>query len=530
MNAGHDAILIGGGHNGLTCAAYLAKAGQRVLVLERRDVVGGAAVTEEFHPGFRNSVAAYTVSLLQPKVIADLELEKHGLRVVLRKANNFLPRPDGSYLLTGAGRTRDEVAKFSRKDADALPEYERRLDAIADVLRAVALEAPPNVSEGGWLKALPELLRAGKLGTRLGKLDSNLRTDLLDLFTISAAEYLDRFFESEPIKAVLGFDGVVGNYASPYTPGSAYVLLHHVFGEVNGVKGAWGHAIGGMGAITQAMAKSAQAAGVEIRTGCGVREILVENGRTVGVVTERGDIEHARAIVANVNPKLLYERLLAPDRVPAPTRERMRNWRCGSGTFRMNVALERLPDFSCLPGVGDHLTAGIILAPSLDYMDRAYHDARAYGWSREPIVEMLIPSTLDDTLAPPGQHVASLFCQHVAPTLPNGASWDAHREEVADLMIATVERYAPGFKDSVLGRQIKSPLDLERDFGLIGGDIFHGALSLNQLFSARPMLGQADYRGALPGLYLCGAGTHPGGGVTGAPGHNAAKVIARDLR
>ena len=530
MNSGYDAILIGGGHNGLTCAAYLAKAGKRVLVLEHRDVVGGAAVTEEFHPGFRNSVAAYTVSLLQPKVIADLELEKHGLRVVLRKANNFLPRPDGSCLLTGAGRTRDEVAKFSRRDADALPEYERRLDAIADVLRAVALEPPPNVSDGGWLKALPELIRAGKLGKRLGQLDATLRSDLLDLFTISAAEYLDRFFESEPIKAVLGFDGVVGNYASPYTPGSAYVLLHHVFGEVNGVKGAWGHAIGGMGAITQAMAKSAQAAGVEIRTGCGVREVLVEGGRAVGVVTEHGDIEHARAIVANVNPKLLYERLLAPDQVPPATRERMRNWRCGSGTFRMNVALGRLPDFTCLPGVGDHLTAGIILAPSLDYMDRAYLDARAQGWSREPIVEMLIPSTLDDTLAPPGQHVASLFCQHVAPTLPNGASWDAHREEVADLMIATVERYAPGFTASVLGRQIKSPLDLERDFGLIGGDIFHGALSLNQLFSARPMLGQAHYRGALPGLYLCGAGTHPGGGVTGAPGHNAAKVIARDLR
>ncbi|MBO9661916.1 NAD(P)/FAD-dependent oxidoreductase [Dokdonella sp.] len=531
----YDAILIGGGHNGLVCATYLAKAGLKVLVLEQRQVVGGAAVTEEFHPGFRNSVAAYTVSLLQPTVVRDLELDKYGLRVVLRRANNFLPRPDGSYLLTGAGRTREEVAKFSRKDADALPEYERRLDAIADVLRALALEPPPNVTDGGWLKALPELARAGRLGKRLGALDATLRNDLLDLFTISAAEYLDRFFESEPIKAVLGFDGVVGNYASPYTPGSAYVLLHHVFGEVNGVKGAWGHAIGGMGAITQAMARAATAAGVEIRTGCGVREVVVERngsgpGRAVGVVTGDSDTLRARAIVANVNPKLLYERLLAPAAVPAPTRERMANWRCGSGTFRMNVALSTLPSFSCLPGEGDHLTAGIILAPSLDYMDRAYLDARAHGWSREPIVEMLIPSTLDDSLAPPGSHVASLFCQHVAPVLPNGASWDAHREEVADLMVDTVDRYAPGFKASVLGRQIKSPFDLERDFGLIGGDIFHGALSLNQLFSARPMLGQANYRGALPGLYLCGAGTHPGGGVTGAPGHNAAKVIARDLR
>ncbi|MEO8012015.1 MAG: NAD(P)/FAD-dependent oxidoreductase, partial [Dokdonella sp.] len=326
-----------------------------------------------------------------------------------------------------------------------------------------------------------------------------------------------------------GFDGVVGNYASPYTPGSAYVLLHHVFGEVNGIKGAWGHAIGGMGAITQAMAKAAVAAGVDIRTGCGVREVIVEDGRVVGVVTADSDILRARCVVANVNPKLLYERLIAPAVVPAATRERMANWRCGSGTFRMNVALDRLPDFTALPGSGDHLTAGIILAPSLDYMDRAYRDAVASGWSREPIVEMLIPSTLDDSLAPPGQHVASLFCQHVAPVLSDGRSWDSHREEVADLMIATVERYAPGFAASVLGRQIKSPLDLERDFGLLGGDIFHGALSLNQLFSARPMLGQADYRGALPGLYLCGAGTHPGGGVTGAPGHNAARVIVGDL-
>ncbi len=524
-----DAILIGGGHNGLVCAAYLAKAGLKVTVLERRDVIGGAAVTEEFHPGFRNSVAAYTVSLLQPKVIADLDLAAHGLRIVSRKLNNFLPLPDNRYLVTGGGRTHEEVAKFSRRDADRLDEYERRLEAIADVLRALALEPPPNVTEGGWLKALPELLRAGRLGKRVKALDATLRTDLLDLFAVSAAEYLDRFFESEPIKAVLGFDGIVGNYASPYTPGSAYVLLHHVFGEVNGVKGAWGHAIGGMGAITQAMAKSAMASGVEIRTGCGVREIIVEKGCAVGVVTERGETLRGRCVVANVNPKLLYERLLDPAVVPAPTRERMANWRCGSGTFRMNVALSQLPRFSALPEPGDHLTAGIILAPSLDYMDRAYLDARAQGWSKEPIVEMLIPSTLDDSLAPKGQHVASLFCQHVAPVLSDGRSWDDHREEVADLMIATVERWAPGFTASVLGRQIKSPLDLERDFSLLGGDIFHGALSLNQLFSARPMLGQADYRGALPGLYLCGAGTHPGGGVTGAPGHNAARAVIADL-
>jgi phytoene dehydrogenase-like protein len=523
-----DAIVIGGGHNGLVCAAYLGKAGRRVLVLERRDVVGGAAVTEEFHPGFRNSVAAYTVSLLQPKVIAELALERHGLRVVPRWINNFLPLPQGRYLLAGGGRTQAEVAKFSARDAERLPAYERRLEIFADVLRAFALQAPPNVSDGGWLQALPELWKAGRLGRQLHSLDAALKQELLDLFTLSAAEYLDRWFESAPIKALFGFDGIVGNYASPYTPGTAYVLLHHVFGQSNGVKGAWGHAVGGMGAITQAMARAALAAGVEIRTGMGVAKVLVEQGRVVGVVTGSGEELHANAVVANVNPKLLYEQLCDPADVPVAMRERMHNWRCGSGTFRMNVALSRLPDFRALPGPGDHLTAGIILAPGLDYMDRAYLDARQYGWSREPVVEMLIPSTLDDSLAPPGQHVASLFCQHVAPQLPEGRSWDDHREEVADLMVATVDKYAPGFADSVLGRQILSPLDLERTFGLIGGDIFHGALSLNQLFSARPMIGQANYRGAIPGLYLCGSGTHPGGGVTGAPGHNAAREILKD--
>jgi phytoene dehydrogenase-like protein len=519
-----DAIIIGAGHNGLVCAAYLANAGRKVLVLERRSVVGGAAVTEEFHPGFRNSVASYTVSLLQPKVIEDLELPRHGLRVVPRRINNFLPLQDG-YLLAGGGRTQAEVAKFSKRDAERLPAYEARLEQLADVLRELALQPPPNVTDGGWWQALPQLWQAGKLGRRLHALSPALRQELLDLFTISAAEYLGRWFESAPIKALFGFDGIVGNYASPYAPGTAYVLLHHVFGESNGVKGAWGHAIGGMGAITQAMAACCRERGVEIRVGSGVERVLVEQGRAVGVTTHTGEVLHADCVIANVNPKLLYERLIDPQYVPAATQERMTNWRCGSGTFRMNVALSRLPDFSVLPGEGDHLTAGIIIAPSLEYMDRAWRDARDFGWSREPIVEVLIPSTLDDSLAPPGMHVASLFCQHAAPTLPEGRSWDDHRDEVADLMIATVEQQAPGFAASVLGRQILSPLDLEREFGLIGGDIFHGALSLNQLFAARPMLGQADYRGAIPGLYLCGSGTHPGGGVTGAPGHNAAKAV-----
>jgi len=525
-----DVIIIGAGHNGLVCAFYLAKAGLKVTVLEKRDVVGGAAVTQEFHPGFRNSVAAYTVSLLNPKVIADLDLPRHGLRVVERRASNFLPTEDGGYLLTGEGRTHAEVAKFSKKDAASLDAYNERLDAIADVLRELVLQTPPNMVEGGITAAIPELLKSAALGHRLSKLDVTARRDLLALFSQSAGDWLDGWFESDPIKAVLGFDGIVGNYASPYTPGSAYVLLHHVFGEVNGKKGAWGHAVGGMGAITQAMAAACREQGVEILTGEGVAEVLTEKGRAVGVVTEGGKTLRARAVISNTHPKILFERLVDPALLPADFRERMSRYRSGSGTFRINLALSELPRFSCLPEPGDHLTAGIIIAPSLAYMERAYADARAHGWSREPIVEMLIPSTLDDSLAPAGQHVASLFCQHVAPTLSGGRSWDDHRDEVADLMIATVDRHAPGFKTSVLGRQINSPLDLERDFGLIGGDIFHGVLSLDQMFSARPVLGHGSHRAPIPGLYMCGAGTHPGGGVTGAPGHNAAREVLKDLR
>ncbi len=527
----YDAVIVGGGHNGLVCAAYLAKAGLKVVVLERRAVAGGAAVTEEFHPGFRNSVASYTVSLLNPKVIRDLDLAAHGLKIVERRVSNFLPLPDGRYLKTGTGRTATELAKFSAKDAERLDAYDAELSRIADVLREVVLQTPPNVVDGNPLAAIPELIRAGGLANRLRKLGLNGQRALLDLFTNSAGDYLDGWFESEPIKAVFGFDGVVGNYASPYTPGSAYVLLHHCFGEVNGKKGVWGHAIGGMGAITQAMAKSAAASGAEIRLSSPVKEILIEKGKAAGAVTEDGKIFRGRAVVSNLNPKLLYLKLIDANVLPADFRKRMENWRVGSGTFRMNVALSELPDFKCLPGktLAEHHTAGIIMAPSLRYMEQAYFDARTRGWSKQPIVELVISSTLDDTLAPQGQHVASLFCQHVAPELPDGKSWDDYREEVADLMIETVNGYAPNFKASVIARQSLSPLDLERTFGLVGGDIFHGALDLGQIFSARPALGHADYRGPIPGLYMCGSGTHPGGGVTGAPGHNAAREILKDL-
>ena len=529
----YDVIIVGAGHNGLTCAAYLAMAGLRVKVLERRHIVGGAAITEEFHPGFRNSVASYTVSLLDPKIIRDLRLSEHGLRIVERRVQNFLPTLDGAYLLAAEGQTERQVAKFSASDAARYGAFIRELDMAAGVLRDLALRPPPNLAPGGLtLRRLGELIRTGALANRLRRLPAAQVRVLFDLATKSAGDVLDGWFESDLVRALHGFDAVVGNFASPYTPGTAYVLLHHAFGEVNGKKRSWGHAIGGMGAITQAMARAAMALGVEIETEAPVREIVVERGRIGGVVLADGRVVRARAVAANVDPHRLYTRLLPEAALPVEFLARMRRWRCGSGTFRMNVALSRLPTFSARPADdgGDHLTAGIIMAPSLAHMERAYHDARQSGWSRAPIIEMLIPSTLDGSLAPAGAHVASLFCQHVAPQLPGGQSWRDHRETVADLMIDTVERYAPGFKASVVARQALSPLDLEETFGLTGGDIFHGALSLEQLFWARPMIGYADYRGPLRGLYHCGSGAHPGGGVSGAPGHNAARAIIRDRR
>lgn len=529
----YDAVIIGAGHNGLTCAFYLARAGMKVKVLERRHVVGGAAVTEEFHKGFRNSVASYTVSLLNPKVIADMDLAGHGLKVVERKASNFIPQPDGRYLLTGPGRTKSEVAKFSARDAGALDAYNDEIDAIADVLRDLVLQVPPNTVQGGLLAALPELIKAGRLGRRLGRLSAERQRALLDLFTKSAGDYLDRWFENDSVKAVFAFDSVVGAYAGPYTPGTAYVQLHHCFGEVNGKKGLWGHAIGGMGSITQAMRKACEKLGVEIEVEAPVQSVLIEKGRAVGVELEDGRSIKATHVVSNLNPKLLYTRLVDAAALPAEFLSRMKHWKNGSGTFRMNVALSELPSFTALPGkrkAGDHHTAGIVIAPTMSYMEQSYRDALAHGWAKKPIVEILIPSVVDDSLAPKGAHVASLFCQHVAPELPDGKSWDKVRDKVADLMIRTVDEYAPGFAKSVVGRQINSPLDLERNFGLLGGDIFHGQLSLDQLFSARPMLGYADHRSPVKGLYICGSGTHPGGGVTGAPGHNAAGVVLKDWK
>ena len=519
-----DVAIIGAGHNGLVCAYYLAKKGLKVRMFERRSVVGGAAVTEEFHPGFRNSIASYTLSLLNPKVINDMQLTKHGLRVVERQVNNFWPHPDGNFLAfpVGTKELKQEIALFSRNDANALDRYFDDLEFVADLLRDELLKTPVNY--GGGVK---DLIKAVRLGRRGKKFDRRQTQLLLDIFTQSVADFLSGYFESDAVKAAFAFDGVVGNYASPYSSGSAYVLLHHAFGEVNGKKGVWGHAIGGMGAITQAMKVACEDLGVQIDTDAAVEEIIVDDEGAQGIKLASQVGVHAKRVVANVNPWLVYNKMLQARDLPDEIGARMKRYKNGSGTFRMNVALSALPKFNCLKqsrATEGHLTGGIIIGHSLEYMDHAYLDARKNGWSEKPIVEMLIPSLVDDSLAPKGQHVASLFCQHFDPDV----DWEKHRDTVAELILDTVEEYAPGFKKLVVGQQILSPLDLETKFGLVAGDIMHGKLSLDQLYSSRPLLGHANYRTPVKGLYLCGAGNHPGGGVTGVPGHNAAHELLKD--
>jgi phytoene dehydrogenase-like protein len=527
----YDVAILGCGHNGLTAAAYLAVAGLKVVVLEKNDQVGGAAITEEFAPGFRNSVASYTVSLLNPKVIADLDLERYGLKIVERPMANFWPvdAQQGLLMPYGLAARQRAIAAFSKRDAERLPAYDAALERAAAVLRDLVVRTPPNAGGG-----LLELLKGGLAGRNLLKLALDDQRLLVELFTASAADFLARWFENETVKAAFAFDGIVGAFAAPSTPGTAYVLLHHCFGEVNGKPGVWGHAIGGMGAITQAMAAAATERGVEIRTGAEVATLRMNGAKAAGVVLTSGEEIRARAVAANIPPKLLFKAYVPKGVVPDDLRQRFTGIKSGSGTFRMNVALAELPDFACLPGKSraPHHGAGIVIGPTLDYLENAYLDARRDGWSKSPVVEMLIPSTLDPSLAPDGRHVASLFVQHVAPHLPQGRSWADEREKeaFADVAIDTVNAHAPNFRSAVLGRQILSPLDLERRFGMVDGDIFHGQLGLGQLYSARPVLGYANYRMPVPGLYLCGSGAHPGGGVTGVPGMNAAREIVRDFR
>jgi phytoene dehydrogenase-like protein len=520
-----DVIVIGAGHNGLVCASYLAAAGLSVRVLEARDCIGGAAVTEEFHPGFRNSVYAYSVSLLNPKVIQDLRLEEHGLEIMERPAGT-LSLLDGDVLqLTRDGaQSREAIAKHSKRDAVRIDAFEAEISAVAIALRSLALKAPPNFG-GGWRDAL-NLLQSGN---QLRRLSTEHQVVLTELMTRSLGDHLDSWFESEALKGILGLEGVIGNFADPYQAGTAYVLLHHAFGEVKGRAGAWGIARGGMGAISDAIASSARSRGVQIETSAPVEKILTDAKGARGVITADGREFYAPIIAANLHPQLLLKKLLPHDALDETQHRRIDSYRSHSATFRMNVALSELPRFSALKSTDDfHFSGAIELCPSLGYMQNAYREAKDSGWSSRPIISLQIPSTQDDTLAPPGGHVASLFCQHFQRHLPNGQHWDEVRENVADQVINAIDEHAPNFRSSIVGRQIKTPLDIERDLNMVGGDIFHGALHLDQFYSMRPIPGIAGYRMPTRGVYLCGSGAHPGGGVSGLPGHNAAQAILRD--
>jgi phytoene dehydrogenase-like protein len=525
-----DAVVIGAGHNGLVCAYYLARAGHRVVVLERADRIGGAAVTEEFCPGFRNSVASYTVSLLAPKVISEMELPRHGLRIVPRPVANFVPQLDGPglELHQDRGQTCAAIADHSAGDAERYPEFVAELAGITRVLRRLMLEVPIDPL-GGWR----EWLRALRLMPRLNELLArpSLLPALWSVLTGSAGDWLDRWFAADVLKGALGFDAVVGHYASPYMAGSAYLLLHHALGEVNGVQGAWGHAIGGMGAVTDSMAAAVRETGVELRVGNAARKIT-RDGSALVVTTAAGDEIRARVVGGAIHPRTLFTQLIDRRDLPDDFVSRIAAWRSESASFRMNVALGELPNFSCRSGTEaqPHHGAGILISSSLAYLDQAYLDARTLGFSRAPVIELLIPSTLDASLAPPGAHVASLFCQHFPRELPSGQSWADAKPGAIEAIIDTVNHYAPNFRRAILGVQALSPEDLENRFGLVGGDIFHGQMTLDQLYWSRPAMGYSSYRSPVPGVYLCASGAHPGGGVSGAPGHNAAGAMLRDLR
>lgn len=529
MAAEYDAIVIGAGHNGLTCAAYLARAGLRTLVLERRHVIGGATLTEEFHPGFRNSVFSYLVSLLDASVIRDLELQHHGLTLLHRPGGALAILPDDHlYLPRDTARAQQAIARFSQADAQAYPAFEAMLEDMGDLVRGVARTIPPNFAGG-----LSDLWRLIQTANGFRKLSSQRQIELTELMTMSIGDCLNRWFESDAVKGMYGFEGIIGNFANPWMPGTAYVLLHHVYGEVDGRTGAWAYARGGMGAIADALANSARAAGVDILTDATVTEVITSGDKVCGVVLEDGREFRSTCVAANTHPQILFGQLIDPALTPPEFQTRIRNYRSESATFRMNVALSQLPKFASLA----HDEAGlqamqntITLCPSLDYIDAAYGDALRDGWSKQPVVSMCIPTLLDDTLAPDGCHVMSLFCQHFRRELPGDRNWDDVKEEVADLVIDTVAAHAPNLKSSIVGRQINSPLDIERQLNMVGGDIFHGQLALDQIFSLRPVGGYADHRMPLKGLYLCGAGAHPGGGVSGIPGRNAASVMTGDFR
>ncbi len=525
-----DDIVIGAGHNGLVLAAYLARAGEKVLVLEARDRVGGACTTEEPWPGFRVSTAAYVVSLFRPEIVRELDLARFGYQVLARNPSSFTPFPDGRHLLMGpdADLNRREVAKFSARDAERLPDYEAMLERIAAAIEPTLDETPPRPFSG----RLRDLVRVARTGRRL----LALRDDgpaAVEILTAPARAVLDRWFESDEVKATLATDAIIGAWASPSTPGTAYVLFHHVMGETNGARGVWGYVRGGMGNLSEALAAAARTHGAEIRTGAPVAHILVRDGAAEGVALQDGTELRARRVASNADATRTLLGLVGEAHLPPRVADAVRAIDYASGSVKINVALAALPTFRALPGGG--ATPGpqhrgtIHVAPSLDYLERAFDDARAGAPSRSPVLEVTLPSAVDPSVAPPGRHLMSMFVQYGPYRLASGG-WDGERERFAERCFEVLEEYAPGFRASILAHELLAPPDIERRFGMTGGNIFQGAMTLSQLFSMRPIAACADYRTPIRNLYLCGAAAHPGGGVMGAPGRNAAREMLRDRR
>lgn len=529
MSASYDLIIVGGGHNGLVTAAYLARAGVKVLVLERRELLGGACVTEELWPGYKVSTAAYVNSLLRPEIIRDLDLKRHGFKMLPRNPSSFTPFPDGRSLMLGPNKamTHKEISKFSARDAAALPKYEQMLERVAAFIEPTLTQTPPNP----WSFRPGNLMQLAKLGLGFAKLGTDGQK-AIEILTGAATPILDRWFESEQLKVTLATDAIIGAMASPSMPGTAYVLFHHVMGECEGIRGVWGYVRGGMGGISNAIASAAREAGAEIRTSSEVTRILVKGGQAEGVVLKDGTEIRARRVASGADAHVTFLKLLPGADLPPDFLEAVKNIDYSSASLKINISLSELPDFKALPGAEPGLQhrGTIHISPSMEYIERAYDNAK-YGCPSEyPIIEATIPSVLDDTLAPPGKHVMSMFTQYFPYKLAPGLTLQDEKEKYAERCFDLMNEYAPNFRRSVIGRQVLAPTDLEKRFGLTGGNIMQGSMSLSSLSFMRPVPGYADYRTPIRGLYMCGAATHPGGGVMGACGYNAAREILRDMR